>query len=197
MAFDYAVVLTGGIACGKSAAVRELSRYGFVFIDADKIAHQVLDAQKDTVATLFGQKVISCGKVDRKALGKIVFSDSEKRRELEALLHPLIYEEIERQAVALDRMGKPYLVDIPLFFEGERYPIEKSIVVYATQEQQLERLMERDGYSEEEAQKRITSQMDIEEKRRRATYLLDNSGDMQQLRDECRRVADEIAGEFE
>ena len=89
-------------------------------------------------------------------------------------------------------MGKPYLVDIPLFFEGGRYPIKKSLVVYATAEQQLDRLMNREGYSRQEALDRIATQIPVEEKRKRATYVIDNSGTLTQLKQECERVKEEI-----
>ena len=196
MAFEYAVVLTGSIATGKSSVIKILSGYGFHFIDADKIAHQILDKQYQTIAEMFGAELIVNNKVDRKALGAIVFADPEKRKELEALLHPLIYDEIERQAVIQDRLQEPYIIDIPLFFEGGRYPIEKSLVVYTTQAQQLERLMQRDGYNKEDALKRIESQMDIDEKQKRATYVIDNSGDLNQLQHECKRVKEQILGDF-
>ena len=192
MAFEYAIVLTGSIATGKSTAAALLSSLGFHIIDADKVAHQVLNVQSSTISEMFGAELIKDGEVDRKALGSIVFTDSTKRKELEDLLHPLIYDEIERQSLALDKKKKLYLVDIPLFFEGERYPIEKSIVVYATKEQQLQRLMARNGYAQEEAQSRIDTQMPVEEKRKKATYVIENSGTLTQLEAECARVAQEI-----
>jgi len=196
MAFKYAVVLTGGIATGKSTATMLLSLYGFRFIDADKITHQILDASSDKIADLFGSEYIAGGKVDRGKLGKLIFADIVKRQDLEALLHPLIYDEIARLSEEQDRFKKPYIIDIPLFFEGDRYPIGKSIVIYAPREKQLERLMKREGFSEEEALRRIESQMDIEEKRKRATWVIDNSGDLKQLQQECDRVKDEILSAF-
>ncbi len=196
MAFKYAIALTGGIATGKSSATIILSLYGFRFIDADKIAHQILDREHPKIAEMFGKSLVKDHKVDRKALGTIVFSDPLKRKALEALLHPLIYNEIERQAIEQERFQKPYIIDIPLFFEGGRYPIESSLVVYTTKEQQLQRLIQRDGYSKKEALKRIEAQMDIEEKRKRATYLIDNSGDLKQLQYECERVKEEILKDF-
>jgi dephospho-CoA kinase len=196
MAFKYAVVLTGGIATGKSTATTLLSLYGFRFIDADKITHQILDASSDKIADLFGSEYVAGSKVDRAKLGKLVFADKVRRQELEALLHPLIYDEIARLSEEQDRFKKPYIIDIPLFFEGDRYPIEKSIVIYAPREKQLERLMKREGFSEEEALRRIESQMDIEEKRKRATWVIDNSGDLKQLQQECDRVKDEILSAF-
>ena len=196
MAFEYAVALTGGIATGKSSATMLLSLYGFRFIDADKITHKVLDESAESIASLFGTEYVAGGKVDRGSLGKLVFADKVKRQDLEALLHPLIYDEIVRLSEEQERFKKPYIIDIPLFFEGDRYPIKQSIVIYAPREKQLERLMKRDGYSEEEALRRIDSQMDIEEKRRQATYVIDNSGDLKQLQGECDRVKDEILSAF-
>jgi len=192
VAFHYAIVLTGSIATGKSTAATLLVSLGFHIIDADKVAHQVLNAHSQAVSELFGTELVNNGKVDRKALGNIVFADSTKRKALEDLLHPLIYDEIEQQSLALDKKKKPYLVDIPLFFERGRYPIEKSIVVYATKEQQLQRLMERNGYSQEEAQSRIDTQIPVEKKRKEASYVIDNSGTLMHLEAECARVTKEI-----
>jgi dephospho-CoA kinase len=192
MAFQYAIVLTGSIATGKSSTVKLLEASGFHIIDADKIAHKILDEQHEAIAEKFGETLVHEGKVDRKALGAIVFSDKSKRKELEALLHPLIYDEIERLSIEQDRLKKPYFIDIPLFFENKRYPIERSLVVYTTEEQQLERLMQREGYTKEEALNRIHSQIPIEEKRKLATYVIDNSGTLTQLEKECERVKEEI-----
>ena len=192
MAFKYAIALTGSIATGKSSTVKLLKDAGFHIIDADQIAHQILDEQHQSIADMFGETLVSEGKVDRKALGAIVFSDSNKRKALESLLHPLIYKEIERLSVEQDKLGKPYFIDIPLFFEGGRYPIEKSLVIYTTEEQQLERLMHRESYTKEEALKRIQTQIPVEEKRELATYVIDNSGTLTQLEKECERVKREI-----
>jgi len=192
MAFKYAVALTGSIATGKSSTVAILAGFGFHIIDADKIAHKILDEQYQAIGELFGEKLVREGKVDRKALGAIVFSDSNKRKKLEALLHPLIYKEIEGLSAQQDRLGKPYFIDIPLFFEGGRYPIKKSLVVYTTKKQQLERLMQREGYTKEEALNRIQTQIPVEEKRKLASYVIDNSGTLTQLEKECERVKEEI-----
>mgnify|MGYP001814857496 FL=1 len=192
MAFQHAIALTGSISTGKSTTLKLLKEEGFHIIDADTIAHQVLDGQHQTIAKMFGEAFVKDGKVDRKALGTVVFSDEEKRMKLEALLHPLIYDEIERLSIEDDTLGKPYFIDIPLFFETKRYPIEKSLVIYASKEQQLQRLIDRDGYTKEEALKRINTQIPVEEKRKLATYVIDNSGTLTQLGQECERVKKEI-----
>ncbi len=192
MAFEHAVALTGGIASGKSTACNLLRLYGLRVIDADAIAREALQAEAGRVAEIFGDRYVVDGKIDRKALGALVFSDSEARKRLEELLHPKIRDEIVRQSEEQDRLGGPYIVDIPLFFETGAYPIERVVVVYAPREIQKRRLMEREGLSEAEAEARLCAQMDIEEKKRRATYVIDNSGNLKDLQRECERIFKEI-----
>ncbi len=190
MSFKHAIALTGGIATGKSTVATIFKGYGFEIIDADKVAHEMLDLQHEKIAELFGEKYVENKKVVRKKLGALIFADKQEKLRLESLLHPLIFAEIERQSNILDEKGKAYLVDIPLFFETNRYPIEKSIVVYVPQSLQLKRLMERDGTSNIEAQRRIDSQMNIDKKREKATYLIDNQKDLNALQRECDKVKD-------
>jgi len=195
MAFQYAYALTGGIATGKSTVVSLLKQSGFRVIDADRIAHDILDEQHQKIREMFGKAFVDQEKVDRKLLGSVVFSDPIKRKELEALLHPLIYDRIAEASVKLDKRVEPYIVDIPLFYEGGRYAIENVIVVYASKKQQLERLMQRDSYGKEEAQARIESQIDIQEKCDNATHVIDNSGNLKQLAFETERIKNEILGD--
>ena len=196
MAFIYAVALTGGIATGKSTVAKMFEQDGYTIIDADKIAHEVLQSQADAIAKMFGNEVLKEGVVDRKALGAIVFANPKERKRLEALLHPLIYEEIEKRATAEDAKQKPYIVDVPLFFEGGRYPIERVLVVYAPQALQIERAMVRDGLSREAVLSRIEVQLDIEQKRKQAAFLIDNSQDQTQLRVEYHKAKEAIEKEF-
>ena len=196
MLFKYAIALTGSISTGKSTAVELLKQNGFHVIDADSIAHQILDEQHLAIVKEFGEAFVKDQKVDRKLLGEMIFSDQEKRKVLEELLHPLIYARIAEESTLLDKRSEPYIVDIPLFFEGGRYAIESVIVVYANKEQQLQRLMQREGYSEKEALLRIDAQIDIEEKRLNATYVIDNSGDLKHLQYETERIREEILGDF-
>ena len=179
--FPHAIVLTGGISTGKSTVAQMFADDGFEIIDADRVAHEVLERQKEAIAQAFGREMIQEGRVDRKALGALIFADRQKRRELEAILHPLIREEIYMRAQKLERKGEPYIVDIPLFFETHGYPIDTVIVVYAPREIQLKRLMQRDGYNMQEALARIEAQMPIDEKRAKATYVIDNSATMEAL----------------
>ncbi|MCK5854595.1 MAG: dephospho-CoA kinase, partial [Sulfurovaceae bacterium] len=91
MVFDYAVVLTGSIATGKSSVASIFSDYGFMVIDADKVAHEVLDREYLQIAKLFGEAYILEKRVNRKLLGTLIFSHKEEKKRLERLLHPLIY----------------------------------------------------------------------------------------------------------
>ena len=195
--FQYAIALTGGIATGKSTTAKIFAQEGFTVIDADRIAHRVLDEAADEVAGLFGREVLREGGVNRKVLGSIVFGDTQKRKALESLLHPLIYDEILRLSGREEQKKKPYLIDIPLFFETARYNIPRVIVVYARKAQQIERAMQRDGLGREDVESRLAAQIDIEEKKNRATYLIDNSRDETQLRSETMRVIDEIQKDIE
>ena len=196
MNFQYAIALTGSIATGKSSVVACLRRKGFEVIDADQIAHEILEREYRNIALLFGTSVISEDKVDRKKLGEIVFADRLKRTKLEAFLHPLIYDEIVRLSAKEESKKAPYFIDIPLFFESHRYAIAKSLVVYTPPDKQLKRLMQRNHYTQEEAQLRINAQIAIEEKRTRATYLIDNSATLLELEEACEKSLKEIQKDF-
>lgn len=192
MAFKYAIALTGGIATGKSTVASLLGLNGLRIIDADTISHRILDENSSWVAEHFGNGFVKGGKVDRPALGKLVFSDPEAKKKLENFLHPKIRAAIEAESEKQDRLGYPYLIDIPLFFETQSYPIKESVVVYTPKKLQLERFMKRNGFSEEESLRRIESQMDIEEKKARATWVIDNSSNLKHLQKECERFVETI-----
>jgi dephospho-CoA kinase len=197
MAFINAIVLTGGIATGKSSVASLFLEEGFSLIDADKIAHKMLDLHQAKIADLFGAEYVEGGQVNRKKLGGLIFSNQEEKKRLEGLLHPLIYKEIEIQSIKLDALNKPYLIDIPLFFESKgRYPIDEIIVVYTPKEIQLKRLISRDTSTPKEAQQRIDSQIDIEVKKEQATYVINNSKDFSYLQEEYVRVRDKILFNF-
>jgi len=192
MAFEYAIALTGGIATGKSTVASLLGLNGLRIIDADTIAHRILDENGAWVVERFGDEFVKNGKVDRSALGKIIFADAEAKQELETFLHPKIRTAIEEQSEKQDRLKYPYLIDIPLFFETSSYPIKNSVVVYTPKALQLERFMKRNGFSQEESLRRIESQMDIDEKKARATWVIDNSSNLKHLQRECEQFVETI-----
>ena len=194
--YKYAIALTGGIATGKSTVASIMKLYGIQVIDADDIAHELLDQYHDKIAQMFGEEFVRKGKVLRTNLGKIIFSDESKKKELEAFIHPLIRKEIEKRAKVFDAREFPYLIDIPLFFENSAYDIKDSVVVYTPPQIQLERYMKRNKLSEEEAMVRINSQMNIDEKKKRSTWVIDNSLNLKHLQAECEAFVDRIRQDY-
>ncbi|MBU1659603.1 dephospho-CoA kinase [bacterium] len=196
MAFEYAIALTGGIATGKSTVASLLSLNGMRVIDADTISHEILDASIDWVRDIFGEEYINGSKVNRAKLGSLVFSDEKAKKILEEFLHPKIREEILQRSKKQDSFKFPYLIDIPLFFENSAYDIKDSVVVYTPSGIQLERFIKRNNYSKEESLRRINSQMPIDEKKKRATWVIDNSKDLKHLQRECEEFVDKIKAKY-
>lgn len=197
MAYEYAIALTGGIATGKSTVASLMALHGMRVIDADVISHKILDANTTWVEQNFSKEfIISKGKVNRPELGKIIFSDKAAKKKLEDFLHPLIKAEIEAQSIKQDGFKFPYLIDIPLFFENSNYDIQESVVVYTPRDIQLERFMKRNKYSEEESTNRMNSQLDIEKKKQRATWVIDNSKDLKHLQAECEAFVEKIKEKY-
>ncbi len=190
--FKNAIALTGGIATGKSTVCNLLRLHGFLTIDADEIAHMLLDLHCIKIANMFGAKYVKDGKVLRKELGKIIFSDEIQKKKLEAFIHPLIKQEIIKEAAIFEKANKPYLIDIPLFFETMNYDIDKSLVIYTPSDVQCQRLMKRDKIDEKEARLKMSNQMDIEKKKNLADFVIDNSTTLKNLQNEIERVIGEI-----
>ncbi|MDB2562040.1 dephospho-CoA kinase [Sulfurimonas sp.] len=184
MAFKYAIALTGGIATGKSTVASLMALNGMRVIDADSISHQILDNSSAWVSETFGSEYVNNSKVDRTSLGAMIFSNPEQKKTLEDYLHPKIRDEIEEQSIKQDGFEFPYLIDIPLFFENGAYDIKDSVVVYTPSDVQLDRFMKRNKYSKEESLNRISSQMPIDDKKAKATWVIDNSKNLKHLQQE-------------
>ena len=176
--------LTGGIASGKSTVSAYLQEKGASIIDADAIAHELLAPGKplyEAYRQHFGDKILlSDGQLDRRVIGKLVFSDPAEREWIDATAHPLIQHEICQRVRQYQAEKKSLIVlDVPLLFEsGWDKMAEKVCLVYAEEKIQQERLMKRNGYGREEAAARIAAQMPLEEKKKRADCLIDNSGSL-------------------
>jgi len=196
MAFEYAIALTGGIATGKSTVASLLALNGMRVIDADTISHEILDTSSSWVKSEFGEEFVNGSKVNRAKLGSLVFSDDDAKKILEDFLHPKIRDEIELRSIKQDGFKFPYLIDIPLFFENNAYDIKESVVVYTPQDIQLERFVKRNGYSEEESLKRISSQMPIDEKKELATWVIDNSLKLKNLQQEVEDFVEKIKDKY-
>lgn len=181
------VGLTGGISSGKSTVSSYLKQLKIPVIDADEVARKVVEPNSQgarEIRKTFGSDVFEeDGSLNRQKLGSLIFSNAENRQKLDDLLQPLIKIMILDEIEEYRQKGENMIVlDLPLLFEKQYEKLcEEIIVVYIPKELQLERLMRRNQYTKQEALSRIDSQLSIEEKRKRATVLLDNQGTIQQL----------------
>ncbi len=196
MKFNHAYIMTGGIATGKSTVCSLLKMHGFSVIDADVIAKKQLEDSKSELRDIFGDEIFKNSEIDRKKLANIIFSSSEQREKLNGLIHPKVRAEISRQAKAKEKFELPYIMDIPLFFESGGYECNMSMVVYTPKDIQLDRLVKREGFSLEEAKRRVEAQIDIEEKKIKADWVVDNSKDLKHLQNEVEKFVEYIRGQY-
>jgi dephospho-CoA kinase len=186
--------LTGGIASGKSTVAGMLLDMEYPVLDADTIAHELLEPGQDAyndVVREFGDGVLNKGgAVDRTKLGAIVFSDPSKRARLNQILHPRIHEVVTNWFASLDRRGGPDMAfeDAALILEGgARKNLDRVVVCWCTAEQQFERLQQR-GLSAADAKLRIAAQMPLDEKRRLADEVIDCSRSIEETRRQVNAV---------
>ncbi|MFR8927082.1 dephospho-CoA kinase [Peptoniphilus senegalensis] len=177
--------LTGSIATGKSQVSNYLRDKGIKVVDADLIARGVVDIPivKDEIKKAFGENIYVNENLDRKKLAEIVFNNDKKRDILNDIMHPHIYK------IILDEIKNSkeiVFVDIPLLFENEKVnekfglKFDEIWLVYVDREIQIKRLMDRDGISRDYAEKKINSQISVEEKRKKADVIIDNSGTLEE-----------------
>jgi dephospho-CoA kinase len=179
------VGLTGGIACGKSTVANIFVRQGAHLIDFDKLAHEVQKpgrAAWEKVVQYFGEEILLPDKyVDRKKLANIVFSDQDKLAVLNQIVHPYVFLEWHDYLEKIGNKEKNAIIiaAVPLLFEIRRQELfDVNILVIISPEEQLKRLMERSDLEREDAQKRIRSQMPIEQKIALADIIIDNQGSL-------------------
>lgn len=169
--------LTGGIASGKTTYRIVFEKLGAQTICCDEIAHRAL--RKNTrsyraIVDAFGHAILNADKqIDRARLGRVIFRSAKKRKHLESIIHPFVYERLRRRM----RAARGVLVlDIPLLFEtGFETEVDATIVVWCSRAEQIRRLMKRDDISRAEARERIQTQMPLAKKKARADYVIDNS----------------------
>lgn len=179
--------LTGGVASGKTLVTDYLEKKGIPVVDADRIAREVVRAGEPAYLEIvkeFGPGVLGPdGSLNRKKLGALVFDSPDKRKRLEAIIHPRVYgvawKEIRR---ILDRdPGALIVFSVPLLFEtGHDKDVDKTVLVYADEPAQVRRLMQRNGLTEPEARKRVSAQMPIDEKSRISDYVIRNMGTVEE-----------------
>ncbi|GAA7979354.1 dephospho-CoA kinase [Helicobacter pylori] len=190
MVLKNAIALTGGIGTGKSTTIKILESQGYPILDADKIAHQLLQEHRFKIAQHFGSEILEKDILNRKKLGAIVFQNANELKWLEDFLHPLIRECMLEKAYELGKNHQAYFLDIPLFFEvgGKKcYPVGMVVLIYAPKALQIERLLERDKLKEAEILQRLACQMDIEQKRAMSDYIIDNSSGLKDLNKQVER----------
>lgn len=174
--------LTGSIASGKSTVALMFDEQQIPVVDADKIAHNVVQPGEQAyqqIVETFGNNIVKSDQtIDREALGAIIFADEAKRKELNAIVHPAVREKMLAERDYWINREKPYVVlDIPLLFESNLTDfVDKTLVVFADETVQLKRLMERDQYTEKEALQRINSQMSVKDKAQMADAVIHNNG---------------------
>jgi dephospho-CoA kinase len=179
--------LTGGIGSGKSTAAALFRERGVPVVDADELAREALAKGSPGLASVlaaFGPQILAPdGNLDRKQLGALVFADPEARRRLNAITHPIVRRLSQERFAALEQQGITLAgYDVPLLFEvGLEAVLRPIVVVTVRAATQLERIVARDGISEEAAQARIAAQLPLSEKQKRADYVLFNNGSPAEL----------------
>lgn len=193
------VGLTGSIGTGKSTAAKAFSRLGVGVVDADEVARDVVAPGTSGLAEVvaaFGKGVLlPDGSLDRAAVAGLIFGDPGKRKALEAIIHPLVGEEVKRRIDQILAGGPEAFAvyDVPLLFEtGLDAGCDLTVVVTSSREEQIERLKSRAGMDPEEVARRIDSQMPLAEKERRADVVLANSADVEALAGKVRGIAEAI-----
>lgn len=179
--------LTGGIGTGKSTVSELLAVHGFKIVDADIAAREAVEKGSEgleQVRQVFGDEAIDKnGEMNRKYVGEIVFNDDKMREKLNQIIHPIVRDLMERQKEAYLKEGFNVIMDIPLLFENNlQDTVDETWLVYASESIQVERLMERNDLTQEEAKARVYSQISIDKKRRMADRVIDNRGTLLELK---------------
>jgi dephospho-CoA kinase len=182
------VGLTGGIATGKSTVVRMLVKKGARVIDHDGLVHILQEPGQPVwkrIVESFGRDILDADeRIDRKKLGNLVFDNQQRRKLLEGIVHPAVLEEAQRQREEIFRANEKAIIlsDIPLLLEvGMQDEFDLVLLVYASSELQIKRVMRRNNLSREEAIARLKSQMPIDEKLKFADLVIRNDGTMREL----------------
>lgn len=177
------IAVTGGIATGKTTVCQMFEEMGAAVLFADQIVHELFTSNKaliEKTAKEFGADLLKNGQIDRKALGDLVFKDPKKLKKLEAILHPMVLDQIEEEYAKAK--GLFFVVEIPLLYEiGAEERFDTVIAVVADEKIAKKRFVEK-GFSEEEFERRSQRQLKPEEKASKAHFILTNNGTMENLR---------------
>jgi len=194
------VGLTGGIGSGKSVVAEMFKKRGAYLIDADELAHEAVEPGRpilNRIVEAFGPEILNPdGTLDRARLGQWVFQDPERRERLNAIVHPYVFMEQERRRKAIAEKDPKAVVlfDAALLVETGSYQLmDKVVLVTIDREKQVERIMNRDGLSREQAVRRIEAQMPQGKKKAKADYIIDGGLPVKTIEDQVRRIYDELA----
>lgn len=197
------VGLTGGIASGKSTVSELFEQAGVPVLCLDELAREAVAPSApalDDIRRIFGDEFIDGeGGLDREAMARLVFRDEGKRKLLESIIHPRLAQEVDNRIEQLERQGHRMVVaDVPLLYEIKwDLTCDLVVVVYVPEQIQEKRLMERDGVPLQDARARLEAQMSIEEKKKRADYVVDNTGDIAKTRDQVLGILRELESRVE
>lgn len=191
------IAITGNIASGKSQVEKELISLGFKVVDTDKINHEILENDKITIQEIknaFSDYDIldEQGKLLREKIGKIVFSNNEKKQILEGILHQKIYEKLEA-FYENNKDEKLVFISIPLLFEAKQEDkFDKIVFISANEELRLKRLIERNNYDIEYAKKRIAAQEKEQIKIEKSDFVIYNNSDLSNLKNQIKEVLNQL-----
>ncbi|MCB9025067.1 MAG: dephospho-CoA kinase [Bdellovibrionaceae bacterium] len=190
--------LTGGMGTGKSTVASILRELGYPVIDADAFSHKSLERSSECynhVVKLFGDQILDAkGDIDRKKLGEIVFSNKRDLTKLENIIHPYVQKKADETRREYESSGhKIAFYDVPLLFEKElQNKFDKTVLVYAPNDLQVQRIVHRDNMNIEEIQKRIAAQISIEDKKEMADVVINNLGSIAELKKEINNTLKEL-----
>lgn len=179
--------LTGGIGTGKSTVSELLEIHGFKIVDADVASREAVKKGSEGLAQVkqvFGDEaILENGEMNRKFIGEIVFNDEKKRKALNEIVHPIVRQIMEEKKAQYLNDGYNVIMDIPLLFENNlQDTVDETWLVYASESIQIDRLMERNDLTQEEAKARVYSQISIDKKQRMADHVIDNRGTLLELK---------------
>lgn len=195
--------LTGGIASGKSTVASMFKMLGAELIDADRIAHQVIQkgtpAYKKIIKTFGRDCLDKKGEINRKTLGKMVFNDPEKRKTLNAIVHPDVFkkEKEEEKKILKKNRNAVIIYDIPLLIEtGSHLKMDKVILVHVKREKQIERIMNRNRLTREESLNRVRAQFPLYQKKKHADYLINGDDVRENTEKKVKKIFEKILREY-
>jgi len=184
------IILTGGIASGKSTIAKELLKYDISIIDSDKISKNIFTRNITKIQKMFATDLK--GDALRKYVGDIIFTSPKMRFQLESFMHPKIKNIIKKRERELK--GKKYIIDIPLYFETKSFMEDDDFVILVSipYKDQVERLMRRNNLTKEEANKRIIAQLPTAIKERKSDYIIENTGTIDELKSKVNNLVNKI-----